>query len=155
MRHVPATVTVVTVGGEEPRGITIASFTSVSLDPPLVSFNVQKQARFHPLLEGVKLYAVHVLAAEQAHLSDRFADPNLEFEDQFRGLAHRTLESGLPVFDGALALFICEPYAVYDAGDHSLFVGRVVAVETVDEGSPVLYYRRSYRGVGGEIATRS
>ncbi len=155
MRFVPATVTVVTVGGREPRGVTIASFTSVSLDPPLVSFNVQRSARFHGLLSGARRFAVHVLASDQAGLSDRFADPGLDRDAQFAGVPHRVEPDGLPLLDGVLATFVCEPWAEYDAGDHSLFVGRVVEVSAVDAGEPVLYFLRSYRTVGGELARRA
>lgn len=69
-------------------------------------------------------------------------------------MAHTLAEGGLPILDRALAVLECEPWAVYDAGDHALFVGRVVRIETGEEGDPVLYYRRSYRVVGGELARR-
>ena len=154
MRFVPATVTVVTVGGEEPRGVTIASFTSVSLDPPLVSFNVQRSARFYGLIRAAGRFAVHVLSAEQAHLSDRFANPVLDRAQQFDGVPFAEQPDGLPLLEGALATFVCEPWAEYDAGDHSLFVGRVVAIGALDQGEPVLYYQRSYRVVGAEVAPR-
>jgi flavin reductase (DIM6/NTAB) family NADH-FMN oxidoreductase RutF len=154
MRHVPAAVTVVTVGGEEPRGVTIASFSSVSLDPPLVSFNVQRGARVFPLLERAERYAVHVLGADQVGLSDHFADPDLSVEEQLGPVAHVVGENGLPLLEGMLAVLECEPYAIYDAGDHALFVGRVVRIRAEEDGDPVLYYLRSYRGVGGIIAHR-
>lgn len=155
MRHVPATVTIVTVGAPEPRGVTIASFSSVSLDPPLVSFNVQKGARVHPLIEAADRYAVHVLRSDQVALSDHFADPTLDGPRQFEGLNVVEGPDGLPILPDALAVFECEPWAVYDAGDHSLIVGRVIRVEALDEGEPVLYYQRSYRRVGEAIASRS
>lgn len=155
MRHVPAAVTVVTVGGEEPRGITIASFSSVSLDPPLISFNVQRAARMYPLLERADRYAVHVLRADQVALSDRFAHPGLAGAEQFDGVPHLVGPGGLPLLQDVLAVFECRPWAIYDAGDHALFVGEVTAVAAADGGDPVLYFQRSYRTVGDLIAGRS
>ncbi len=154
MRHVPAAVTVVTVGGDEPRGVTIASFSSVSLDPPLVAFNVQKGARMFPLVERAERYAVHVLPAGRVDLSDHFADPELSGREQFEKVPHEVGRNGLPLLEGMLAVLECEPWAVYDAGDHALFVGRVVRISTGADGEPVLYYQRSYRQVGDVIADR-
>jgi 3-hydroxy-9,10-secoandrosta-1,3,5(10)-triene-9,17-dione monooxygenase reductase component len=155
MRHVPSAVTIITVGGREPRGVTIASFSSVSLEPPLISFNVQKDARVFPLLERASRYAVHVLPADRVGLSDHFADPNLSAEEQFGSVDHSTGEDGLPILAGMLAVLECEHWAIYDAGDHALFVGRVLRIEDGSGEDPVLYFRRSYRTVGGVIAERS
>lgn len=155
MRHVPAAVTVVTVGGDDPRGVTIASFSSVSLDPPLVTFNVQKEARMFPLLERAARYAVHVLPADHADLSDHFANPELSSSEQFGPVPHSRGRDGLPLIDHMLAVLECEPWAIYDAGDHALFVGRVVHITTAENGDPVLYYQRTYRSVGDVIAPRS
>jgi len=154
MRHVPSAVTIVTVGGREPRGVTIASFSSVSLDPPLVSFNVQKEARVFPLLEHASRYAVHVLPADLVELSDHFADPDLSAAEQFGSVDHSTGEDGLPILGGMLAVLECEHWAVYDAGDHALFVGRVLRIHDGSGEDPVLYFRRSYRSVGAIIAER-
>ncbi len=90
MRHVPSPVTVVTAAGAgERRGITIGSFTSVSLEPPLISLNVAREAQMHPVLAAASHFAVHVLREDQAHLARRFSLPDLTSADQFEGVAFR------------------------------------------------------------------
>ena len=153
MRRVPSPVTVVTAAGpEEVRGITIGSFTSVSLDPPLISFNVSRAARMHGLITSAERFAVHVLSDHQAHLSDHFALPDRTGAEQFADVEHEVNLHGTPVLEDALAVFHCRPYAVFEAGDHSLVIGEVLDVETSSEGGPILYYNRSYCGIGEEVA---
>ncbi len=115
-------VTVVSFAGPAgPRGLTVNAFTSVSLDPPLVLVGIAKSAAAHGLLEGAP-FCVNVLGAEQEALARRFA-----------GIVGRGLpewaapcEHGVPRLEGALAFLECMPWRVYDAGDHSLFLGEVV-----------------------------
>src|SRR5690606_11818136 len=129
MRRLPSPVTVVTVQGErEMRGITIGSFTSTSLDPPLISFNVEQAAQMHDFLVGATHYAVHLLGVDQAHLSDHFAMPERTGAEQFASVAFHRDARGTPVLDDVLAVLHCTHYAVYEAGDHSIFVGEVVEV---------------------------
>lgn len=155
MRRVPSTVTVVTAAGaDEARGITIGSFTSVSLDPPLICFNVQKEAQMHPLITTTPRFAVHILNDEQVHLSDHFAVPDRTGAEQFAGVPYRREADGLPILDDALAVFHCRLYAIYEAGDHSIILGEVVDVEVAGEGGPVLYYERTYRGLGETLQPR-
>ena len=98
LRQVPSPVTVVTARSDEgqPFGITIGSFASVSLRPPLVSFNVSKGARTYRLLAKAERLAVHVLRREQAALAARFADPGRSPEQQFAGVDWRAGEHRLP-----------------------------------------------------------
>lgn len=154
MRQVPSAVTVVTVAGaNEMRGITIGSFTSVSLDPPLISFNIALDAQVHDLLIGAKHFVVHILSDEQAYLSNHFAVKDRRGEEQFTTVPHRLDANGTPVLEGALGVFYCTHYAVYPAGDHSLLVGRVLAIEDSDDGLPLVYYNRGYRRIGEEVYT--
>lgn len=153
MRRVPSPVTVVTAtDGRELRGITIGSFTSVSLAPPLISFNVAHASRMHALLTTrAERFAVHILSEEQAHLSDHFAVPNRTGDEQFAGLGFRRDAYGTPLLDDVLAIFHCARYAVYPAGDHSLLIGEVLKVERRAEGAPLLYFDRTYRNVGEPV----
>lgn len=151
MRRCAAPVTVVTAAGPgERRGITIGSFTSVSLDPPLVCFNVQREATMHELVTTAPHFAVHLLRDDQAHLSERFAVPDLPGEAQFEGVAHRLSEAGVPLIDGVLAVLRCVPFAVYPAGDHSIVVGEVVGIDEGEGQAPLLYFDRRYHTVGDE-----
>lgn len=151
MRRVASPVTVITVAEANGyRGITIGSFTSVSLEPPLISFNVQRDAALHAyfLREGNR-FAVNILGDAQGILSDRFAIPDRSGLLQFEGVGHHLDDTGLPLLDGSVATLVCSVYACYPAGDHSLVLGEV---ETVHQGSatqPLLYYDRSYRTVSG------
>ena len=84
MRRVPAVVTIVTAArGEEIRGITIGSFTSVALEPPLISFNVGKEARMHGVITTASHFAVHLISQQQTHLCEHFATPDLTSAEQF------------------------------------------------------------------------
>lgn len=152
MRHVPSPVTIVTVAGEkEMRGITIGSFTSTSLHPPLVSFNVSRDAGVYDALTTSERFAVHVLSDHQAHLSDHFATPELSGDEQFQDISFEVEADGTPILSGALAVMLCARHAVYDAGDHSIMVGRVIALGNVDAGGlPLVYFNRAYRRVGKE-----
>jgi flavin reductase (DIM6/NTAB) family NADH-FMN oxidoreductase RutF len=134
-----AVVTATDAGGT-PVGMTANSFTSVSLDPPLVSVNIDHQAEMRTRLLEVPRFAVNILESSQEALSRRFAT---DHPDRFRGVAHHRTELGLPALDGALAVLECERFAEYDAGDHTIFVGRVVA-GTTGKGKPLIYYRGGY-----------
>ena len=152
MRRVASPVTVVTArAGDERRGITIGSFTSVSLDPPLISFNVERIAQMHPVLLAAERFNVHVLTNEQAHLSNHFALPDLSGETQFAGLDVRPDAHGTPLLPEALAVLACTPYGFYEAGDHTIVVGEVEAVAMVEDEVPLLYFDRRYVSVGDEV----
>ncbi len=154
MRRVPSPVTVVTAAAYgEMRGITIGSFTSVSLNPPLISFNVAQQARMYPLLLAARHFAVHILGAEQVPLSRRFAESGLSNSEQFEGLAYRLSPEGTPLLEGVLAVLHCRTYRTLEAGDHTIFVGEVIEIETLADGPPLVYYNRAYRAVGEELAS--
>lgn len=152
MRRVPSPVTVVTVcGPDDVRGITIGSFTSVSLDPPLICFNVSVEAATHQFLSGASRYAVHILGEEQAHLANHFAIPDLTGTEQFELVSHTVDEHGTPILDEVTTVFHCVPHAAFEAGDHTVFVGKVVSIDNAPDRGAVLYYKQTYRGVGSEL----
>lgn len=152
MRHVPSPVVVVTAAGEEEaRGITIGSFTSVSLEPPLISFNVGRDTRMFGVITAARRFAVHLLGEEQAHLCNRFALPDLSGAAQFEDVPHQVDSEGTPVLKDVLAVLHCSRYAVYDAGDHVILLGEIVGIAQVREGAPILYYNRDYRSVGEAV----
>lgn len=154
MRRVPSPVTVVTAAvGEERRGITIGSFTSVSLEPPLVSFNVSRDAQMHAVITVADRFAVHLLSDRQDDLSNHFAVPDLSPHEQFGGIPHHLEPDGTPIVADVLAVLHCVPYAVYEAGDHSIVVGEVVRIDEGRDGSALLYYDRSYHTVGKAVTS--
>jgi len=152
MRRVPAPVTVVSAAGtDEARGITIGSFTSVSLDPPLISFNVAQDAQMHAVIQEASRFVVHILTDEQAHLSNHFAVPDLSGAEQLAEVEHRLDDHGTPLLDDVLARLTCTPYAYYEAGDHTIVVGEVVDLDLDAAQEPVLYFDRRYCAVGEEV----
>jgi len=152
MRRVPSPVVVVTAEGEsEARGITIGSFTSVALDPPLVSFNVGRDSRMYGVMETCSRFAVNVLGEGQAHLAKRFAEPGLDGSEQFESVPHTRDAHGPPVLDGVSARLHCTPHDSIGAGDKTLYVGLVVQVDEQPDNGAVLYYKGNYRGVGREL----
>ncbi|MGA7306468.1 MAG: flavin reductase family protein [Rhodothermales bacterium] len=152
MRRVPAAVTVVTAfDGAEMRGMTVGSFTSVSLNPLLVSFNVGKASSMYGVLLGADYFYVHLLSEEQSELSNLFAQPDLAPDKQFEHVAHFLAPDGAPILEDTLAFIRCEKIVVYDAGDHCLMIGRVEEIIQQRDGLPLIYFDRGYRRLGGDV----
>lgn len=149
-------VTVATTAeGSQRAGITVNSFTSVSLDPPLVLICIERTAYIHEILVRTRVFAVSILAAEQRPLSDCFAGRTPQRDAEFCGVASHKEATGAPVLDEAAAFVDCRVVAVYPGGDHSIFLGSVEALgaqetrqETGDD-SPLLYYRGGYARLDG------
>jgi flavin reductase (DIM6/NTAB) family NADH-FMN oxidoreductase RutF len=138
-----AIVTTVDAEGA-PVGMTANTLTSVSLEPPLVSICVDHTADMHRVLQTAGGFAVNILAADQEAISRRFAELD---EHRFDGIGYHRSERGSIVLEGVLAHLECERFAEYPAGDHSIYVGRVVG-GAASEGEPLLYYRGGYVGLG-------
>ena len=138
----PTGVVVITTTMDDgrPVGMTANSFTSVSLDPPLVSVNVDHHAAMHRHMAGAKRFAINVLESRQEALSRRFAE---EHPDRFDGVGYRLSEGGLPLLEGALAILECARHTAFEAGDHTIVIGEVTGGQ-VGEGRPLLYYRGGY-----------
>jgi flavin reductase (DIM6/NTAB) family NADH-FMN oxidoreductase RutF len=137
-------VTVVTCLDEagKPVGLTANSFTSVSLDPPLLLVCLAKEAASAPALLAAPNFAVNVLQTGQQPASIRFSTRD---EDRFGTTPWSCGEAGAPILKDSLGVFECERFAVYDGGDHHILVGRVVKA-SFDAGlDPLLYFRGRYR----------
>lgn len=141
-------VTVVTVGGATPHAMTANSFTSVSLDPPLVLVCVGHKAVMHQALDA-GLFGVSVLSGRQEPIARHFADVSrplgaAQFEDVDCDTGPVT---GVPLIGGALARFECETWNTYDGGDHSIFLGRVLSMDRpgVDHDEALLFYQGRFR----------
>jgi 3-hydroxy-9,10-secoandrosta-1,3,5(10)-triene-9,17-dione monooxygenase reductase component len=153
MRHVASPVTIITASSEGvTRGATIGSFTSLSLAPPLASFNAIRGSNFHAILRRAPRFAVHVLRDDQADLAELFAQPDLTPEEQFASVDILPGDDeGPPILRDVLALILCERWKMVPAGDHDLVIGRVLDVQAADQGMPLVYYGRAYRGVGATV----
>ena len=145
MRAYPQGVTVVTFATDEgPKGITVSSFTSVSLSPPLVLVSIAKGSALHDILVRSKSFAVNLLADDQKSVSDRFAG-RIQMEDRFDGLGFRKGATGSPIIDGAHAAIECKAWRVYEGGDHSVVIGEVVSAAVVSpRKKPLVYYSQQY-----------
>lgn len=142
----PTGVVVVTALGKDGKryGITVSSFNSVSLDPPLVLFSLARGLRSLDGLLAADAFAVNFLREDQAHLSTQFATP---LADKWRNVQLRTGATGSPVLVPALAVLECRPYARYDGGDHVIVVGRVDRMEMDAARHPLVFFRGRYHAL--------
>ena len=145
LRNWATGVCVVAVARDSARhGMTVNTFTSLSLDPPLVSVSLERVTKTHQLLSQTGCFTVTILRSSQQKISDRFAGRSLDEDDRFTGLQTFTLVSGAPLLSGGLSFFDCQVVATYPAGTHTVFIGEVLAVSTGKAGRPLLYFRRDY-----------
>ena len=136
-------VTIATVFDPEgiPHGLTVSSFASVSLDPPLVLVCLGHQVTVIEAFRAAQYFGINVLADSQQRLSDRFARKG---HDRFGGLEWKRGESGVPLLPGAIAAIECKTHQRFTAGDHDIFVGEMLRGH-VAEGEPLVYYASRYR----------
>lgn len=137
-------VTVVTTFNQDgaPIGFTANSFTSVSLDPPLLLFCLATTSSQLPAFQAAQRFAINVLHIGQQPDSMRFAS---RIADRFEGVDWCVWEEGAPILKQSLASFDCVRHAEYDAGDHRIFVGRVLRASFEPRRDPLLYFRGKYR----------
>jgi flavin reductase (DIM6/NTAB) family NADH-FMN oxidoreductase RutF len=122
-------------------GITVSSFNSVSLDPPLVLFSIDKCTASLPFWERASEYAVNVLAENQQDISERFAKRSLK---KWEGLNYTVSSFGAPLLPGVAAVFECAAEARHAAGDHALFIGRVKNFRAFAERRPLVFSKGRY-----------
>ncbi|MCL7462409.1 p-hydroxyphenylacetate 3-hydroxylase reductase component [Pseudomonas sp. NW5] len=135
-------ITIITARGAdgELTGVTANSFNSVSLDPPLILWSLDKRSSSNVVFEQASHFAVNILAAEQIDLSNHFARSH---PDKFAGIAHDSGLGGAPLLPGCAARLQCESFQRLDGGDHWILVGKVVDFD--DQGrDPLLYHRGAY-----------
>ena len=144
MRGYPQGVTVVTTQADDgPNGITVSSFTSVSLNPPLILVSIAKGANPHDLYRKARGFAVNLLADDQEWVSDRFAGRTAA-SDMFEGLKFKLGVTGSPIIEGSCAVIECKTWRVYEGGDHSIIIGEVVAAQALSNKRPLVYYSQQY-----------
>jgi flavin reductase (DIM6/NTAB) family NADH-FMN oxidoreductase RutF len=118
-------------------GLTANSFNSVSLTPPLVLWSLSRQASCMAAFAKASHYAIHVLAADQQALAERFATKSI---DRFAGTQFTQNPNGAPILDGALAVFECFNRSQYEEGDHVIFVGEVERCQHRQNARPLIYH---------------
>ena len=144
MSHFASGVTVVTTEHEgKAFGMTVASFASLSLHPPLVLVCIEKSVKTHDAIAAAGKFGVSILRSDQQDVSSRFAS---RAEDKFSGVDIRRGTLGVPMIAGALTALECSLENQLPGGDHTIFVGKVVDVQTTD-GAPLIYFRSGYREI--------
>jgi len=134
-------ITAMTAEGQ-PVGMVVGSFTSVSLDPPLVGFFPGRDSTSWPQIEAAGHFCVNVMASDQTLLCRQIAGKG----DKFAGVEYTVSEHNLPVLEGAVAAIECRLHSVTDAGDHWLVLGRVLGLEAKRDADPMLFFRGKYGG---------
>jgi flavin reductase (DIM6/NTAB) family NADH-FMN oxidoreductase RutF len=153
--HFPTGVTIVSgLHGDEPVGFTIGSFTSVSLDPPLVGFLPMKDSATWEAMSAAGSFCVNVLSRDQADLCWKFAKGDNE-ADRYDGVKWHSAPTGSPIIDRAVAWIDCTVEAVYEMGDHLFVLGRVVALEADADHNgtgpfPLLFFKGTLGGFNAE-----
>jgi flavin reductase (DIM6/NTAB) family NADH-FMN oxidoreductase RutF len=132
------------VKGQKPIGITVNSFSSVSLDPPLILWSLDRKSDTLAVFNAVETFTVNVLREDHREISTRLSKQG---DHSLDGLATRIGANGLPAIEEALAHFECDVYARHDAGDHIIILGRVTHFEYAEDGRPLLYHRGGYQGL--------
>ncbi len=138
-------VTLVTLWHEErPYGFTANSFTSISLDPPLVLISISKLSANCDRIRAAKAFAVNILSDEQQHLAVQFAGAHRFMPEPFGNVVHRRGSTGSPILAESLGWFDCTLYATYEGGDHLIFLGEVRDFDADPSGKPLLFYGGNY-----------
>jgi Conserved protein/domain typically associated with flavoprotein oxygenases, DIM6/NTAB family, COG1853 len=139
----PTGVTIVTTfDNDKPYGLTVNSFTSLSLDPLLILICIKKGKKSHDILSRSKYFCINMLANDQAALSIRFADPTIE-DRRFEGIEYEVKDC-CPLIKGCIGYIICENFNRYDGGDHEIFIGKVIDYFLGKEALPLIFYKRAY-----------
>ena len=141
-----AGVTVVTTRQEDlVYGITVSSFSSLSLDPPLILVCLANSNRLPLMIQETGKFAVSILAEGQEHVSSYFAVSGREPVPSFEEFGTIEWHTGSPIIDGALAHLDCTLYQAIPGGDHTIMLGRVLGAAAREDAKPLIYYRRAYR----------
>lgn len=136
-------VTVVTTAGEDgPVGVTVNSFSSVSLDPPLILWSLARTSSRLPVFEQASHFAVHVMNHQQEDLCRAFSRDARAFDS----LAMRQNQKNIPIIEDCLACFECARHAVHAGGDHLIFVGRVEAV-SLTHTDPLIFFDSNFGAI--------
>ena len=140
-------VTIVTTLDQdgEKVGITANSFSSLSLDPPLILFCIDAKINSFQAFEASSHFNINVLREDQMDISNIFARSS---DDKWEGVEHGYGENGCPTFDGSIAVLECDKHAIFEGGDHLIMVGRVTKMDyDGDDCRPLLYYKGAYANI--------
>ena len=129
---------------DQQYGMTVNSFTSISLEPPLISVTLKRLTHTHDLVVKSGMFSVTILTAAQKDLSDRFAGKVPNIVNRFEGVETETISLDAPVFKEGMAYFDCQVVSSMPVGENTLFVAEVVDARGDGEGAPLVYHNREY-----------
>lgn len=148
MRQWATGVALVTVReGHVDHGMTVNTFTSVSLDPPLVLVCLETTTRTHAMVERVGGFGICILSEGQQWIADRFAGRIPDTHNRFEGIPYFVPDSRFPFPEGCLAYLECDTWQAHPAGTHTVFIGKVYSYRVLSHGSPLVYYDQTYRSI--------
>ncbi|CAM3564162.1 flavin reductase family protein [Marinicrinis lubricantis] len=149
MGNYPTGVTVVTTVGEGqvPLGLTVNSFASVSLDPLLILWSIDKKVSSYPAFVNTDKFAVHVLSSDQADICSLFASKGI---DRFKNCEWELSPHQLPIISGAAGVMQCRTFKTMDAGDHTILIGEVIDIVNHHK-APLLYHLRKFGAIPNEF----
>lgn len=148
MRQWATGVTVVTTAlGDERSGMTVSSFTSVSLEPPTVLVCLNKKSYGHDLVSRSGVYAVSMLGLGQEALSNRFAGIDQTVTNRFEGIDITTAETGSPLLPDAIAHLDCVVRSTHETTTHTIFIAEVVYAAVDPDRAPLVYQNRGYHAL--------
>ena len=148
MRAWVSGITIVTANyAGEQHGMTVSSFTSIAIEPPMIIVALQTGTRTHKLVTKSKFFAATILASSQQEISDRFAGRIADSEDRLAGIETETLVSKAPFIKGGLAYFDCRVTQATPVGDNTLFLAEVIAAQSNYPGQPLIYYNTNYQNL--------
>jgi flavin reductase (DIM6/NTAB) family NADH-FMN oxidoreductase RutF len=143
-------VTVITCldADQNAHGITISSFNTVSLEPPLILWSLKKHSRLMPNFEVGHKQLIHVLERSQEAMAMHFATVK---ENQFASISHKIAASGLTQIDGCAAYFECETVSVHTGGDHNIIVAKVLQLKHAPETQPLIFAHSKFMGLDSSL----
>ncbi|RMD95470.1 MAG: flavin reductase [Calditrichaeota bacterium] len=138
-------VTIVTIKNPQGiHGLTVNSFTSVSLNPPLILICIQKEGTSHQQMVATDAFVVNILSATQRELAERFARSDLGSQARFDKVKYKLNKRGIPILEDNLATLECRIVDQFEGGDHTIFLAEVENTWAAEDKPALVYYRRNY-----------
>lgn len=148
MRNWATGVTVVSARyGAIQHGMTVSSFTSVSLTPPFLLVSLEQVTKTHELVSNSGFFGISLLAQHQREISDRFAGRHTELSNRFEGIQTFQMVSGVSLISDSLSAFDCKTISSFPSGTHTIFIGEVLAARHLSHALPLIYFDRDYREI--------
>lgn len=137
-----AIVTTSTDGGY--HGVTVSSFSSLSLEPPLILFALEQSLQSHERIAQASHFVVNLLSSQQSFLAEQFSGRTPLADPEFSRVSHTTSRHGIPKIQGCTGWVECSSWATYPGGDHTIFVGQVIDAELGSQDDPLVYFDRGF-----------